>query len=255
MITNIHKFREKLAAGKKCLGPAITLNDPSVVEAIADSSDFVWLDMEHSPVGFPDLQSNLIAARAAGVPAMVRVPSSDTAWVKRVLDTGAEGIIVPRVYSADEVREYASACFYPPKGTRGFGPRRPSNYGRAGDGYVQHANDNLFVVVQIETVESVEDLDEILAVEGISSLVIGPFDLSGSMGMLGDVKSDAVSDVVKKVVGKAHAANVFVGMGMGNDAEHAQMAFKAGIDWIQCGSDWSYMVEFADHFYGRIRGA
>jgi 4-hydroxy-2-oxoheptanedioate aldolase len=95
-------------------------------------------------------------------------------WIKRVLDSGAEGIILPRAYLAQEVAEFVSACRYPPLGTRGFGPRRPMHYGRLGQAeYLQQANRDVFVTVQVETVELLAELDEVLKLEGLDSLVHG----------------------------------------------------------------------------------
>ena len=124
--------------------------------------------------------SHLIAARAGGAPSIVRIPSGDVSWVKRVLDSGAEGIILPRSYSAAEVAQFVSDCRYPPLGTRGFGPRRPMNYGRLDQQeYLERANRELFVAVQVETVELLNEIDEVVQIEGLDSVVLGPQDLSG----------------------------------------------------------------------------
>ena len=164
-------------------------------------------------------------------------------WIKRVLDTGAEGIILPQARNAGEVREFVSACRYPPQGTRGFGPRRPSRYGRlGGDEYLAHANKQLFVAAQIETVSALDELDQIVAIDGLDSLVVGPYDLSGSMGMLGQVRHPQVVDAIKTITEKARAAGRYVGIGMDADAEHAVLAAQWGVQWIQCGGDFSYMV-------------
>src|SRR5258708_6784198 len=145
-MNHIDLFRERLDSGRLCLGPAITFSDPAVTEALAPSVDFVWIDLEHNPTSLESLAAHLIAARAGGTPALVRVPSSDVAWIKRVLDTGAEAVIVPQVRSADEVRQVVSACRYPPQGTRGFGPRRAADYGRRNAAeYVPEANVRGFV--------------------------------------------------------------------------------------------------------------
>ena len=108
MICNIHKFRAKLKAGQVCLGPGVSFTDPAVTEALCDSVDFLWLDLEHSPIGLESLQAHLIAARAGGAPVLVRVPSGETAWVKRVLDIGAEGIILPQAGSLGEVEQFVA---------------------------------------------------------------------------------------------------------------------------------------------------
>ena len=254
MISNIHKFREKLDAGVFCQGAGITFSDPAVVEALADSVDFVWIDLEHNPTSLESLLAHLIAARAAGVPALVRVPSQDVGWIKRVLDTGAEGIILPQAVSAAEIGKFVSACRYPPLGTRGFGPRRPTNYGRdRGQEYLQKANGELFVVAQIETVSACEELDQIVTIEGLDSLVVGPYDLSGSMGILGEVHDPRVADAVRSIVRHAKSAGLYVGMGMGADAEHAVEAAELGIQWVQCGSDFGLMIQGTDRLHETVR--
>ena len=103
-----------------------------MTEALCDSVDFVWIDLEHNPMSVESMMGHLIAARAGRSPALVRIPCGDVGWIKRVLDSGAEGIILPQASSAKQVRAFVSACRYPPMGTRGYGPRRPSNYGRDG---------------------------------------------------------------------------------------------------------------------------
>ena len=184
--THINNMRAKLRAGEIALGAGITLSDLTVTEALARSVDFVWIDMEHNATTTEAMLGHLIAARAGGAAALVRIPNNDVGWVKRVLDSGAEGIILPRAYSAREVAEFVSSCRYPPMGTRGFGPRRPMQYGRLGQAeYLQQANRDVFVTVQVETVELLAELDEVLKLEGLDSLVLGPQDLSGSMGRLG----------------------------------------------------------------------
>jgi 2-dehydro-3-deoxyglucarate aldolase/4-hydroxy-2-oxoheptanedioate aldolase len=254
MFANIHKFREKMDAGHFCLGAGIGCSDPSVVEALAESVDFFWIDLEHSPINLESLQSQLIAARAGGTAALVRVPSMEIGWIKRVLDTGAEGIIVPQIRSAEEVSAVAAACRYPPQGKRGYGPRRPSRYGRHGDlDYLQHANKQLFVSVQIETVEAYQDLDKILLVPGIDSIVIGPNDLAGSMGLPTQTSHPQVVEAIKQIIAKSRRAGRYVGIGMGPDENYAHQAARLGVQWAQCGGDFSYMIAYVDHLFGRIR--
>ncbi len=256
MISHIHKFREQLRLGRVCLGIGITFSDPTVTEALCDSVDFVWIDLEHNPMSVESMAGHLIAARAGGAPALVRVPCGDVGWIKRVLDSGAEGIILPQAGSADDVRAFVSACRYPPLGTRGYGPRRPSNYGRdGGSDYLARANRDVFVVAQIETAGALADVDAIVSIGGLDSIVVGPNDLSGSMGLPGQPRHPEVLSAIRLIVQKAKAAGLPVGIGMGNDVEHACEAAKMGVQWIQCGSDFSYMNSFADRLYADIRKA
>ena len=254
MICNIHKFRDKLRAGQVCLGAGVSFTDPAVTEALCDSVDFLWIDLEHSPISLESLQAHLMAARAGGAPAPVRIPSNDLGWVKRVLDIGAEGIILPQARSAAEVEAFVSACRYPPQGNRGFGPRRGMNYGRTNLAeYLEHANKNLFVAVQIETTAALEALDAIVRLPGIDSIVVGPADLSGSMGMLGQLSHPRVVEAIQTIAAKAKQAGLFVGIGMGPSTDYAVQVARLGVQWIQCGGDFSYMVSAADSLYLGIR--
>jgi 2-dehydro-3-deoxyglucarate aldolase/4-hydroxy-2-oxoheptanedioate aldolase len=255
MMCHIHKFRDKLKAGRLCLGPGVSFTDPAVTEALCESVDFVWLDLEHSPISLESLQAHLIAARAGGAPALVRVPSSEIAWVKRVLDIGAEGVILPQAHSVAEVEAFVAACRYPPVGRRGFGPRRSANYGRlSGTTYLDHANDHVYVAVQIETVETLQALDAILQIRGIDSLVIGPSDLAGALlGKPGQVTQPQVLEQIAAISAKARKAGVAVGIGMGPDADFAVRVAELGVQWIQCGGDCSFMLRAADAMYDSIR--
>ncbi len=251
MICNIHKFRDKLRSGHVCLGTSISFTDPAASEALCESADFLWIDLEHTPISLESLQAHLIAARAGGAPAIVRVPSSEIAWVKRVLDIGAEGVILPQGKSAREIAEWVAACRYPPVGCRGFGPRRSSNYGRRAN-YLAHANDNVFVAVQIETSEALDALDAILEIRGIDSLVIGPADLAGALhGKPGEV--NLMLEQIALVSTKARQKGLSVGIGMGPDPDFAVRVAGLGVQWMQCGGDCSFMLRAADACYEEIR--
>ncbi len=247
----IRQFRSRLSAGRFCLGPAITLSDPAVTEALGRGVDFFWIDLEHSPMGLESLQGHLIAARALGVPALVRVPAAETWFIKRVIDTGAGGVIVPQVRSAEEVRTVVRACRYQPQGDRGYGPRRASNYGHD-TAYFERSNQDLFVSVQIEHIEAVRSLDDIVAVPGLDSVVLGPFDLSVSMGLAGQVAHPEVLAAIARVIAAAKARGLYVGMGGPALEDYALRAAAMGVQWLQCGGDLDYLVQFFGQFTSRI---
>jgi 2-dehydro-3-deoxyglucarate aldolase/4-hydroxy-2-oxoheptanedioate aldolase len=252
--THINKMRAKLRAGEIVLGAGITLTDPTVTEALAAGVDFVWIDMEHNPITAPNMLGHLIAARAGGAAALVRIPSNDVGWVKRVLDCGAEGIILPRAYCAREVAEFVSSCRYPPMGTRGFGPRRPMQYGRLAQAeYLKQANRDVFVAAQVETVELLAELDEVLKLDGLDSLVLGPQDLSGSMGRLGETAHPDVVAAMKTVASKAKAAGKFIGSGLGANPEFARLLIECGVQWLQVGSDFEYMIQGCQRTFHTIQ--
>jgi 2-dehydro-3-deoxyglucarate aldolase/4-hydroxy-2-oxoheptanedioate aldolase len=253
--SHMQRMREKLRAGKIVLGAGITLSDPAVTEALAPSVDFVWIDLEHNATTVESMLGHLIAARAGGCASIVRIPSSDVGWIKRVLDSGAEGIILPRAYSAQEVAVFVSACRYPPQGTRGFGPRRPMNYGRLEQqAYLRQANREVFVVAQVETKELVAELDEVLKLEGLDSLVLGPQDLSGSMGRLGETTHPDVVAAMRTVASKARKAGKFIGSGLGANPKFAKLLIDCGVQWMQAGNDVEYMIRACDGAFADIRG-
>lgn len=241
-------------SGQVCFGPGITFADPAVTESIAPTADFVWIDLEHNPTNLQTMMAHLIAARAGETMALVRIPSGEIGWIKRVLDSGAEGIILPQAQSHEEVAAYVSACRYPPAGTRGFGPRRPTNYARiGGQEYLDIANRELFVVAQIETLGALNDLDRIVKIEGLDSIVVGPHDLSGALGMLGQVEHLTVVDAINRIVTTAREAGLYAGMGMGASVDFAIKNAKLGVQWLQVGNDFEYMNVFAENLYKEIR--
>ncbi len=252
--TPIAAFRARMAAGDICIGASITLTDPHATDALGDSVDFFWIDLEHSMMSPEALGGHLLAAKARNRPALVRVPGSGTPFIKPVLDGGADGIIVPQVRSAAEVQDVVNSCRYPPLGQRGYGPRVPSNYGReGGDAYVERANREIFVAVQIENADGFAALDDILAIRGLDSIALGPWDLSASLGLLGDVEHPTVIEAVDSIITRARAAGLFVGAGMAPDARFALGMAKRGVQWLQVGEDCGYMILAMDQITAAVR--
>jgi len=254
MYCNTGKFRKKMDAGQLCLGPGITFADPVVTESIGPYTDFVWIDLEHNPTSLQTMVGHLIAARAAGTTGIVRVPSGELGWIKRVLDSGAEGVILPQSRGYDEAAAFVSACRYPPLGTRGFGPRRPTDYGRIPvDEYLRIANRDLFVVVQIETAGALEDIEKISRIPGLDSLVIGPWDLSGSIGIMGQLDHPKLKEAIARIIKVGREAGLYIGMGMGANVDYAVGAAQAGVHWCQVGNDFEYLNRFAKELYAKVR--
>ena len=253
-LSPIAAFRARMNAGDICIGASITLTDPHATDALGDSVDFFWIDLEHSMMSPEALGGHFLAAKARGKPALVRVPGSGLPFIKPVLDAGADGIIVPQVRSAAEVQNVVNSCRYPPLGERGYGPRVPSNYGRDGGGaYVERANRELFVAVQIENADAYADLDEIVAVSGLDSIALGPWDLSASLGLLGDMEHPTVIEAVDSIIARARAAGLFVGAGMAPDARFALGMARRGVQWLQVGDDCGYMILAMDQIAAAVR--
>ncbi len=251
---DIQKFRQRLASEELLMGACISLADPFVTDCLAGSVDFFWIDMEHSGMTTETVAAHLLAARSRQVPALVRVLGSSTTCIKPVLDQGAEGIIVPQVRSAEEVRRVVMDCRYPPAGQRGYGPRVPSNYGRLeGEAYIRNANQSIYVAVQIENQQALEALEEIVAIPGLDAVVLGPADLSGSLGVLGQFEDSRVVAAMELVIRKARAAGLTVGAGLGPDVNAALTMARRGVHWVSVGTDVQYLWGFYDQMVQAIR--
>jgi 2-keto-3-deoxy-L-rhamnonate aldolase RhmA len=249
---NNGEFRAKLRQGKVCLGTCITFFDPTVTEALCDLLDFVWIDMEHNALTLQTVQGHVMATNGSTTTPLVR----DPALIKPVLDIGAAGVIVPFIRSADEARRAVAACLYPPAGIRGFGPRRPSNYGRlSGPEFCRAANENVIVIVQIEHVDAVNAIDEILAIPGLTSVVVGPQDLAGSMGHIGEPRHPKVFEAIETVLARARHHGVPVGISIGDDPEPLIEWMNKGMQWLAIGGDVSLMLRAATQVAGQIRAS
>jgi 2-keto-3-deoxy-L-rhamnonate aldolase RhmA len=255
-LQNAHYFRERIDAGEALVGPSISLSDPIVAEILVSVADFLWIDAEHNPLTPEAVQRHLLATNGTRCPAIVRVPTGDTNWVKIMLDSGADGVIGPQIRSLDEARRFVQACRYPPLGTRGFGPRRPSRYGDFGGAdYVREANAEVLAFVMIEDVAVLGDLDAILDLEGLDGVCVGPSDLSGSLGHLGNPEHAEVQRAIDTIIERTRKRGKYLGVGMGTDVEVGRRWIDRGIQWIQFGVDYMYVRERMRELYTAMHRA
>lgn len=251
---NTNMFKTKLRQGDVCLGISITFTDATVTEAVCSIADFVWIDAEHNALSLETVQAHIMATKGSDTTPLVRVPWNDPVLIKPVLDIGAAGVIVPLIRKADDVRQAVAACRYPPDGIRGFGPRRPSNYSRlGGPEFCQAANEAIITIVQIEHIDAVNNLDEILTVPGLTSVVVGPNDLAGSMGHMGQPDHPEVLTAIERVITTTRRTEVFVGIATGGEPEKLVEWINKGIQWMAVGTDFSFLVRSADQVIGPIR--
>jgi 2-keto-3-deoxy-L-rhamnonate aldolase RhmA len=173
-------LKEKLNRGEAVIGTFISIGHPDVAEWLSRIGfDWLLLDNEHSPTGLETLQTMMQGMNGSPCVPLVRPQWNDPVIIKRVLDAGAYGVLIPWVNSKEQAEQAVSACKYPPQGLRGFGPRRA---GMFDPDYFTTANDEILVTVQIETGEALKNLDDIMSVPGIDACYIGPYDLSVSLG-------------------------------------------------------------------------
>ncbi len=219
----------------------MSLSDPTVAEMLGQVGlDWVAIDTEHVALDLQSLQNLLIAL--GDTPTIVRVPGNDPLRIKRVLDMGAAGVIVPHIQSAEEARLAVAACKYPPVGIRGTGPRRPSRYGLDEKAYLAKANDATIVAIMIETVEAVADFDAILNAPGLDACMIGAVDLSASMGLLPDFDDPRVTATIDHVAAKARVVGMPLMSGRAPDADESspfswKNLLKQGLRVIPIASD------------------
>jgi 2-keto-3-deoxy-L-rhamnonate aldolase RhmA len=251
----IQEFRRRLHTGPLLIGGGISFSDPLVTDCLADIFDFIWVDLEHNPLDGDALAGHLLAGRGRNKPVLVRTAGSSTGFIKPVLDAGADGIVVPQVVSVDEVRSVVADCRFRPLGRRGFGPRIPGDYGRRSVAdVVRFANQDLFVSVMIETAEALEQIEEIVAVPGLDAIMIGPMDLSGAIARLGEVEDNMCIAAQERIISATLRAGLSVGAGMGANAEYARCLIQRGVQWLQVGSDYEYLIHYANLMRNNILG-
>ncbi|MBT3612095.1 MAG: 2,4-dihydroxyhept-2-ene-1,7-dioic acid aldolase [Flavobacteriales bacterium] len=172
---------------KTSLGSWISLGHPSIAEIMADAGfDWLCIDLEHSVIDYSEAQQLIMAIQGKGLKAFVRVGENNTRVIKRILDAGADGIIVPSVNSAKEAQKTVNSVKYPPIGKRGVGLARAQGYGFNFENYRDHITKEIKLIVQIEHIQAIKELDAILQTDGVDGTFIGPYDLSGSLGKPGE---------------------------------------------------------------------
>tara|TARA_B100001093_G_C26693351_1_gene955791 strand:- start:169 stop:924 length:756 start_codon:yes stop_codon:yes gene_type:complete len=212
------------------IGSWITLNHPSIVEIMSDFGfDWLCIDMEHSVTDYYEAQLLIATIQSKGIKAFVRVGENNDRIIKRVLDAGADGIIIPNVKNKNEALKAVSSVKYPPLGNRGVGLARAQKYGFGFENYKNLIAKDIKLIVQIEHIDAINNLDEILSIEHIDGSFIGPYDLSGSMGKPGSFNDSDVVDILKKYEKIAKSYDKFIGYHV------IQPDYKLIIDKIKSG--------------------
>lgn len=190
----------KIQSNTPLIGTIVTLNNPQITEMLSSAGfDWLMIDLEHSTLTIGEVQC-LLQSMHPDCISIVRIPGNDPVWIKRVLETGCDGIMVPLVNSEDEARVAVDAAKYPSDGSRSFGVSRAHGYGARFDSYINSANQETVVLIQVEHIKAVNYIEQILSVKGIGGIFIGPYDISGSLNRIGDISDEEVQkaiDIVK----------------------------------------------------------
>lgn len=229
-------------------GLFVCSGDAGVAEICAGAGfDYLLIDGEHAPLSLQNIQNQLRTVAAYPTLALVRVPSNHEVTIKQYLDLGAQSLLVPMVDTADDARVAAAAVEYPGSGVRGVGSAlaRSARWNRVPQ-YLANARASISLVVQIESAEGVKNVDEILAVEGVDALFIGPSDLAASMGYLGQQNHEEVVSAVLEAIKKANERGKIVGVNA-FDQERAQEYLLAGADFINIGADVALLARATEN--------
>ncbi len=244
------RFHERLARREPLLGTLLMLPSPEIAELLGGAGfEWLFIDMEHGLLDFASVQ-HMVQAVASACACIVRVPSNEPILIGQALDTGAEGIIVPHVGSAAEARAAVRAAKYPPMGARSIGVGRAQGYGGRLREAIIHDNDDTVVIVQVEHVDAVPEIHEIVDVRGVSAVFIGPFDLSASLGKLGDIGAPDVRQAMRAIMSACAARSLPCGLYVG-DGNAARHAFDEGYSLVCAAADTALLGDAA----ARLRAA
>lgn len=226
-------LKERMRSGAPAIGCWLNLFDTLVAEIVgATGYDFVMIDLEHGPGSVIDAARVMQALGADCVP-YARVPANDPVWIKRVLDAGVRGVMVPSVDDAAAAAAAVAACHYAPRGSRGMAATivRASNFGADWQDYVERIEQEVLVICQIESCRAVENVEAIAGTEGLDMLFIGPFDLSASLGYLGQPDHPEVRTVIERIEAAAKSAGALLG-GISTPGRSSRELLAAGYDLI-----------------------
>jgi 2-keto-3-deoxy-L-rhamnonate aldolase RhmA len=247
-----HNFRSRLKNGDKLVGTMVTLPTPSTAEILADQGfDWLFIDGEHGPLETPDILG-ILQAVSHRTACIVRVPAGDEVPIKKVLDLGAHGVIAPQINTADQAADVVRFARYAPTGGRGVGLARAHGYGFRFQEYVESANETVSVIVQAEHAQAVENIEQIVQVEGVDAVLLGPYDLAASLGKMGQVDDPVVTDAIDHITQTCQSAGMPLGY-FGVSAEAVTPYAELGYTLLVGGVDVLFLGGGAKRMHDALR--
>ena len=249
-------FREKVLSREVVIGTWVQINYPTSAEIYSRLGyDFIGVDLEHSDIDTVSLAAIIRAVHNSGTVTLARVAENDNISIRRALDIGVHGVIVPMISTREDAEKAVRSAKYPPEGIRGFCFSRMNNWGIDFDEYATNANREVLVIVMIETKEGVENIDSILQVSGIDGVFIGPYDMSGSYGMPGKISDPIVKENCRSVVNACLKRRKVAGYHLVYaDKKSAEELKKQGYTFICLGADVVFLTRAADEALKLFRG-
>ena len=247
-----HQFCARLKRRERLLGTMVTLANAASAEVLASSGfDWLFVDAEHGPLETRELAS-ILQAVGDKAACIVRVPEAAEVPIKKALDLGAHGIIVPQVNTPELAADVVRWARYAPEGARGVGLARAHGYGTAFREYMSSANREIAVVVQAEHARAVENIEAIVRVAGVDAVLVGPYDLSASLGKMGQVDDPAVVAAIGRVTDACNAAGMPLGF-FGVTAAAVQPYVARGYSLLVAGVDTLYLANGAKALLEELR--
>ena len=252
-----NKVRQALLSRSLTVGTWIQIGHPAVAEILANVGfDWIAADGEHTDIDVTQFAGLARAMHGRNVVPLVRVRENDTLAIRQVLDLGAQGVIVPLVNTAEEARRAVQAAKYPPVGVRGYCFSRMNDWGVNFAGYAAAANDDIAVVVMIESRQGADNIEAILAVEGVDGVFIGPYDMSGSYGVPGQTEAPQVKEACRRVVDACQRAGKSAGLHVViPDEASIRRAVDDGFTFLALGVDVVFLDRSARSALGCIRAS
>lgn len=248
-------LKNKLKNNQLTIGSWIMIGNAMNVEVMA-LAGFEWLvvDIEHTSIDLQTTENLIRTIQSKNIKALVRVSKNEEVVIKRILDMGADGIIVPMVCSKEDAIQAVNYAKYPPQGKRGVGLYRASSYGTKFEEYKKWVNEELVIIAQIEHIDAVNNIDEILQVDGIDATIIGPYDLSGSMGFPGEFEREDVKDAVQKVLYKCKEYKIPSGFHVvDTNPESIKQKIEQGCTFLAYGIDYFFLRDAAVNGMNRLK--
>jgi 2-keto-3-deoxy-L-rhamnonate aldolase RhmA len=247
--SNLKRVKEMIAEGKIPFGINTRIGDPILTDILSSCDfDFIWVEGEHSPVDNRDIFLQIIIIRANGIAPFVRVPWNDPVLLKPILDMGPAAVIIPFVRNADEAKKAVEACKYPPKGIRGWGPIKADNYRSTmtKEEYIEMSRTEPWIILQIEDASGINNIQEIIKVEGVDSVALGPNDLSWSLGHPTQLEHPEVIKHLDRFAEICREEKMPFGTAVSKCSEDDMRKWvERGISWISVGSDQGILINGA----------
>ena len=246
-------LKQKLANGEVVLGTALAAPTAAVTSATCQADiDFVWMDTEHAPYATEALDTLPVIARQNGVAPMIRVAWNDPALIKKAYDVGAVAVMVPQISTAEEAARAVEYAFYPPLGQRGVSPNWPRIAGEDWNHVIQTANQETVLILQIESQQAYDNLDEIAEVPGIDVLFLGPMDLSASLGVITQMQDPAVQEIMQEFPRRLAEKGIPAGTTLSN-IDEVRQKLDWGYRFMNVGNPLGYGVETLDTYLASLR--